>query len=323
MGNHPFNVIVILFWFATMSWLVVAKVLPPLRIGEPPNYATILRESVEHPPVCWSIRMQDRTVGWAASKIVRRKEGVTELQSRVFLGHFPWDEVMPAWLGSILQGVFEDFRKMEFDKRSTLTIDPLGRLIHLESRLSIANLLDVIKVSGEMEGSVLKLSIQSGEIFHRGDFYLPPNALTSDELSPQAHLPGLRVGQTWTVPLYSPFRSPNSPLEILQAVVDREDQILWEGLAVKTHVIVYQNDPGSGSSASGTRGRAWVREDGAVLMQEIVIFKSRLLFTRLSEPRTEAIVQALGEDWNLPLSVPLSPKMFMPWDANTSPILAP
>ena len=38
MGNHPFNVIVVLFWLATMSWLIVAKVLPPMRVGEPPSY---------------------------------------------------------------------------------------------------------------------------------------------------------------------------------------------------------------------------------------------------------------------------------------------
>jgi hypothetical protein len=57
MGNHSFNVIVVLFWFATMSWLVAAKIVPPLRVGEPPDYASILQESTHQPPVCWSIHL--------------------------------------------------------------------------------------------------------------------------------------------------------------------------------------------------------------------------------------------------------------------------
>ena len=76
MGNHPFNIIVILFWLATMTWLVVAKVLPPLRVGEPPTYGSILkdREKSER-PACWSARFNDQSVGWAATKTVRRKDG--------------------------------------------------------------------------------------------------------------------------------------------------------------------------------------------------------------------------------------------------------
>ena len=36
------NIAIVLFWLATMSWLVVTKFLPPLRIGQPPDYHAIL-----------------------------------------------------------------------------------------------------------------------------------------------------------------------------------------------------------------------------------------------------------------------------------------
>jgi hypothetical protein len=309
MGNHPFNVIVILFWLAAMSWLVVAKIVPPLRVGEPPNYASILEQGVDQPPVCWSIRMHDRAIGWAANKVVRRKDGITELYSRVYLGQFPWDDIAPGWLENVLKPMLSNFREMDVDKKSKLVVDPLGRLVGFESRVRVGNLPNAIKVSGQMEGSILKLSLQSGEFSHKGDHYLPPNALTSDELSPQANMPGLSVGQTWTVPLYSPFRSPNSPMEILQATVDRQDQLTWNGKSVKAHVIIYRDDPGSGLTSSEPRGRVWVRDDGVVLRQEVAIFRSHVHFVRLSEDRAEEIWRALGPDWNDALPAPVAKQL--------------
>ena len=95
MGNHPFNVIVVLFWLATMSWLVVAKVLPPLRVGEPPSYRSILDQSQKQLPVCWNIRLQDKSIGWAANRVERRPDGITELVSRVYLQDVPLDRFAP------------------------------------------------------------------------------------------------------------------------------------------------------------------------------------------------------------------------------------
>jgi hypothetical protein len=302
MGNHPFNVIVILFWFATMGWLVVAKILPPMRVGEPPNYASILQQSTEPRTVCWRVRLQDRTIGWAAGKVVRRKDGITSLESRVYLGDFAWEDLIPGWLAGVLRPVFNDLGELDIDKKSRLDIDPLGRLVGFESRVRVAGLVDAIKVQGQIEGSILKLSVQSGEFRDKIDRYLPPNALMTDELSPQALMPGLRVGQTWTVPMYSPFRAPSEPIEILQAVVEREDKITWAGKTVNSRLIVYRPDAGSGLAGNEPRGRVWVRDDGVVLRQEVAVLRSHLQFIRLSDEQAENIALALGEDWsgNLP-----------------------
>ena len=114
---------------------------------------------------------------------------------------------------------------MDLDKKTRLTIDPLGGLVGFESRVRLGKIEDAIKVQGQIEGGILKLPVRTGDSPITCEVNLPPRALMGDELSPQARLPGLRVGQTWTVPLYSPFRPPNSPMEILQAIVERQDTL--------------------------------------------------------------------------------------------------
>ena len=79
-----------------MSWLVVAKILPPMRVGEPPSYLAIVQESEQDEPVCWTIRLRERTIGWAANRIVRRNDGIADLYSRVYLAELPLDELAPA-----------------------------------------------------------------------------------------------------------------------------------------------------------------------------------------------------------------------------------
>jgi hypothetical protein len=298
MGNQPFNVIVILFWLATMSWLVVAKILPPLRVGDPPNYASILEDSRGKPPACWTIRMQGKTIGWAANKIERRNDGTSEIYSRVYLGALPLAEFAPGWLASALKPILADLRSLDVDKRSRFAIDPLGRLVEFESRIRFADLADVIKVQGQINGSTLTMTVTSDELSATMSRSLSPNSLLGDELSPQARMPGLRVGQTWTVPLYSPFRSPNSPLEILQATVEREDRFLWDGGTASTRVIVYRSDAGSGVGGGETRGRTWVRDDGVVLRQEVSVFRTPVQFDRLADGQAEEIWQALANHWN-------------------------
>jgi hypothetical protein len=317
MGSPAFNVVVVLFWCATMSWLVAAKIVPPLRVGEPPNYTSIVVENADQPPVCWRIQLQDRTIGWAASKIERRKDGITDLFSRVYLGELPWDEFAPGWLASVLKPVLSDLGPLDIDKKSHLVIDPLRRPVEFESKVRVANLPDAIRVHGQIEGSTLRLAVQSGEFSHTVERSLPSNALVTDELSPHAMMPGLRVGQTWTVPLYSPFRPFNDPMEMLEAVVEREDKITWRGQPVACRVIIYRSDPGSGLAGKQTRGRVWVRTDGLVLRQEVGILNSHLQFIRLDDEQAKTIWRALGEDWNGVLARPLAKRLLLQLEAES------
>jgi len=302
MGNPAFNVIVVLFWLATMSWLVVAKVLPPLRVGEPPNYASIVHDSVEEEPTCWSIRMNGQTIGWAANGLERR-DGISEFYSRVYLARLPLDELAPGWLAGVLKPVFPNLDLVDVIKQSKLVVDPLGRLSEFESRVHLSGFPDAIRVSGRVEGSTLELTVKSGDVTVPLSRPLTPNSLMNDELSPQARMPNLRVGQSWTVPLYSPFRAAHSPLDILHAAVEREERHRVDGQEMITRLVVYRGDPGAGRGGDAVRGRMWVSGDGVVMRQEVALFKSPIQFERLPDRQARIIREALPSPWSRPLAV--------------------
>lgn len=303
MGSRTFNTVVVVFWLATMSWLLKEKVLPPLQVGEPPNYGSIVRRSELNHPVCWGIRLNGRQLGWAVSCVVPREDGMTELHSRVFFERLPVDELAPGWLGAFVRPVLDRSGKLDMEAKSRLAIDPLGRLVNFESRLRMANLHDAIRVQGHVEGMRLKLSAQSGTFEYKTDRYLPPEALVGDLLSPQVRLPGLRLGQRWTMPVYSPFRPPNNPMEILQASVDRSEVMRWDHNPVQTLVVTYRSDSGSALTlASENRGKLWVKQDGLVLRQEMSLFNSRLEFIRLPGTHEDLGTLGKGDDWSEEMS---------------------
>ena len=97
MGYRWFNAVVVLFWLSTMTWLVVVKVLPPLQIGDPPNYRSVYKiEKGEQPkPVCWDMLWNDRPIGWAENRVERTPAGVTEVRSLVHFERVPVEEVCP------------------------------------------------------------------------------------------------------------------------------------------------------------------------------------------------------------------------------------
>ena len=64
MHSWRFNTAVMLLWLAAMTWLVKEKVLPPLTVGEPPNYSRII-ESHGASPSGWNILVNRHCIGWA------------------------------------------------------------------------------------------------------------------------------------------------------------------------------------------------------------------------------------------------------------------
>ena len=227
----------------------------------------------------------------------RRYDDVVELYSRVYIRDLPLDELAPGWLADVLTPVLRDLGPLDIDKWSRMVVDPLGRLVNFESKVRIAEFEDAIIVRGEVDGTSLKLTLRSGEIPHTIEQYLPPNALIADQLSPQMRMPNLRVGQQWTVPLYSPFLPPNSPIEILQARVESSELFTWHGERVASKLVVYREDPGKGLSGDRIRGRMWVGDGGRVLQQQVMVRQSRLLFVRLGDEQTKRMAVALGDDW--------------------------
>jgi hypothetical protein len=297
MTSRWFNVTVVVFWATTMGWLVKEKILPALIVGDPPSYRTLAEDASAHQaPVGWRIRLNDRPLGWAITRVQQFPEGGHEFRSRVLLSRVPISAMTPNWLSSFVRmvqrgGDLPDVR-LEVDANTTLAIDPFGRPAVLNSLATIGYSTGArprtpevfnIRMDGEVKDNYLHLTVKSGELSYDTTAYLPIDSLLGDALSPQARLPNLRIGQAWTTPIYSPFRSPSSPLEILHAKVERREGITWNGQPTTTLVVEYAADAGGElSSRREPQGRLWVAIDGRVLRQELLLGQSRLVFDRVA-----------------------------------------
>lgn len=297
------NVAVIVFWLITMGWLVQDKILPSLYLGEPPTYRTILAGQPLHDePVVWSVSLNDQPLGHAELRRQTLSDGVTELHSNVHLNRLPLAEITPAWMHSLMRlaSGSRDWADLvlSVEAENRLEIDPLGRPIGVSSTAWLGEsgawpkswMRDgpappgVLKIllEGIVEGQQLKLKVRSGDLVYTTSTYLPPNALLGDAMSPPSRLPNLKVGQSWTMPVYSPLRPPSAPLEVLRATVVRREPISWGDQVVPAFVVDFRSDPGgelTGNQVS--RGMAWVSLDGLVLKQEMTLFSARLTFERL------------------------------------------
>jgi hypothetical protein len=97
-------------------------------------------------------------------------------------------------------------------------------------------------------------------------------------------LPGLRLGQEWTVPMYSPIAPYQAPMEILTATVEGTERISWMGESVDAWMVVYRSQGNSGLGGSDSpHSQLWVRQDGTVLRQDTNLFGATMSFVRLSE----------------------------------------
>jgi hypothetical protein len=309
MYSRWFSVGVVLFWMASMGWLIQQKILPPLVVGDPPTYRSILADHrTLDEPVGWSIRLNEEPLGWATSRAGLLDNGVTQFKSKVRLTRLPISEITPSWLKPILRMLGSENELSALDlavaATGTLDIDPLGRPIGFNStatfgdqpdsgrigvkrdvtqRVAAGTLRFQVVMQGTVEGNQLKLKVRSGDFVYNTSTFLAADALMTDALSPQARLPHLKVGQSWTVPVYSPLRPPTSPMEVLHATVERQEPIEWRSRVLPAMLVVFRGDPGAElTSGQAARARAWVGPDGMVLKQELVLLQARLTFERLA-----------------------------------------
>lgn len=287
MYSRWFNAAVVLLWLTTMTWLVTEKVLPPLVLGEPPSSQTVLEAQRNEPPVGWTMRVDGEPMGWAVNRTERLDQGTTQINSLVQFDRISLAQLAPGWLGTLVDSTGEFGLQAE----STLIFDPLGRLSTFNSQVRIMPLHEVIFLQGVMQGNILKLEVRFGTVTYEKETYLRSDGLLADALSPQTQLPGLRIGQRWTVPVYSPLRASEQPLEILQATVEDLVPVVWQNRSEETWLVVYRGDPGTSSVSQSARGRLWVRRDGTVIRQEVQFLNALIQFERLPDDEAAALAE--------------------------------
>ena len=277
MGNRIFVGVVVMLWAGTMSWLMVARILPPFFHGEPPTQGVLVRDK----PICWEIQYGDKVVGHAVSMAVPGALGTTEIHSRLLLTDIEVKELAPQWMNSLVRVLGE----VSLDIRSAFVLDSLKNLSSFTTKVRINDLPLVLRVTGKVDGAELKLNIQSGDVTHEISYPVPSSAMLTSELVPDAKLLQIYVGRKWQQELYSPFRPPSNSLEIMQAEVVEERVIEHRGERVRARKIVYSSLSAAGVAADNNRRAVvWVGDDGTVLRQDIILMDARLRFERCMEP---------------------------------------
>ncbi len=328
MYSHRTNLAVVLLWLATMSWLVSQKILPGLLRGEPPSYRSILEAGRHDPAIGWDLAIRDRSadrarpkgeerrVGWALSTTEQLATDVTAIRSRVHFDQVPLDELTPGLLGGVRQLLGQSVDWGPMDVESTVVIDPLGRLLSFDCIVEVDPLLRKIKVQGTVEGANLKLSVRSGDFHHETSVPLPSDALLGSAFSPWTHLPGLRRGQSWTVPVYNPLR-PRQPVDMYQATVEYVEPLYWNGQTEEVWVVVYRGNPGSGPGREQQpRARLWVQRDGTVLKQEVAVLDATMIFQRWPDGKAAGLAERIAES---SVGSPVGPGGVSPQTGDTAP----
>jgi hypothetical protein len=311
MHSRWYSSAIVMLWLSTMSWLVWQKVLPPMLVGEPPKQQEVLAARSHELPVGWDISFNGRNLGWAMSTVQRRLDGGLVLRGLAHFNELPVNEITPGWIQTLFKLAEHSAARIRLDARSSVVLDCEGRPTGFRSVVELPPLGDTIELDGQIEGTRMNLVARSGEFSFTTQTHLPVGALVGDTLAPQTQLPGLHLGQTWTVPVLSPLRPPNSPVEILRATVERMVVYSWEGVTYDTWLVVYRAESGL-SLLGGARpqGRAWVRQDGMVLRQEVNLMDCTLTFTRMSAERALRrlnvfpLPDAERIDWPAPSSTP-------------------
>jgi hypothetical protein len=299
MGSRAFQIAIVLFWMTSMTWLVIAKLLPPLLVGEPPTYRSTMPPAEE--VIAWQIYWNDdlKPLGWAATKAIEAEGGMNEIRNRVVLEDLPLGELLPEWLGRILR---QRLGRLNLDAQTRVDIDPLGQLDGFTSTLRLSGLPHAVRMTGQVTDGHLDTKVQVGELRTSNEFRLEQGALVNGDFSPMAVLKGLRVGQTWTQRTFSPLRPPNGPMETLQAIVVGQDWIEWDRRNVSTLLVEFRADSGTGFTSNGPpRGRMWVLKDGRIIQQEVTMLNSKMRFVRLTAAETTPYIDKLDEDWFVPL----------------------
>lgn len=289
MGNRIFVAVVFLLWASTMSWLMVARILPPFFQGEPPKHGRLTHDE----PICWEIEYAGRPIGHAVRQAVPGAIGTTEIYSRVNLECIQLKELAPQWMGSLVSGLGE----ISLDSRSRMALDSLGHLSSFETRVRINDLPLVMKVQGKVDGAELVLNIHSGEISRQFRYPVPSDDFITSELMPEPKLLQVYVGRKWQQEMFSPFQASTNALELMEAEVVEEGPIEHRGERVTARRIVYRSTSDAGVSADNRiRAMLWVGEDGTVLRHDVYLMNAtKLRFERCQEPEMLKLAHDLLE----------------------------
>lgn len=314
MGTRTFNLLVVVFWLAATSWLVVEKIVPHMQRGKPPQYLIPdRRQKPREEIVYWTIELvasqQDQAnaagrLGWAASRIVPRIGGRTEMQSRVQLWRLPLAAMGGPMMRTML-GLARIDERVEMGINSSIQLDERLQLSRFESSVIIGDGPAWCTITGANNDGQLEVSarLNRGEPQQVASYWLGDQSVVSDGNAPRGYMLELTKGQSWKTQQLSPLKAGGGgdvSSEDLEATVMRQEDILWDGHSERCWLVEFHRDSGAGSKWAETPLRQmWVRpSDGMVLREDIQILGRKLKFERVPLDKATRLAAALEKNWS-------------------------
>lgn len=274
MPSRLVCVALLVYWLVAALGLVSRDVLPELTVGSPPDLRTIAAAGEAAPPARWSIQLLNgpedpetrQSVGDAVTESRRAADGWVEMTSKVTFDS-----------GRLLAGFARgaSFPRGGDDRlafNSTYHIDPSGNLrsFHAEVRM-VNHSGELWRIDGKLKNGAMEV-VSAGPlpVLNRTmSFSYHPRGVVQSQFGPLDRLPGLAVGQRWDEQVASPL---TGRMETVRAEVKRRILIHWDRSPVKTLEVVHQS--------KGVTARTFVRPDGLVLRQELILPVIRLVLER-------------------------------------------
>ena len=291
MTNRLYTFSIVAFWLVSMGWLIGTKVLPALRQGTPPDYRDEFVRSPQAPPppVAWELFWNAKPIGTSVSQAYTEGGEPAEFRSLVQFRQVEISEVLREFLGglsSFAAPLFGNERsRVDATIATKLRLDWEGELDGFDTTVRAGDSTDLILLRGKRtEEDRLQLTVISGEttIDVPQEFNLPPKSRYAEAFSPRSQMQNLTVGQRWTTPVVNPLAS-NNAVRLVESLVESRETITWHDVPTETFLVVYRYDSGSGASARAPVGKAWVRDDGIILRQELPIGKAKVRFERTTD----------------------------------------
>jgi hypothetical protein len=282
-------VALLLYWLVSAVGLARRDLLPELTVGSPPDLRTISSAGEHDGPARWSIQVVDnpahpsdrRSVGQAVTESRRGRDGWVAMSSRVTFDS--------GWLLASLfhRNTFGQGEAEPIEFTSDYHVDPSGNLRAFNAQVRTPGRGGTLwRIDGHMKkGGMQVVSEGPLPIMNRTvTLDYQPRGVVQSQFGPLDRLPGLQVGQRWDEQVASPFTSQVEPV---RAEVKRRQVIYWDKGPVETLEVVHQS--------KAVSARTWVRPDGLVLRQEVVLPVMRLVLERMPDRAAALEPEVRGE----------------------------
>ena len=244
---------IILFWLASMTWLVGHDVWPGLTAGAPPN--AVLDANGDRPTdsQVGLYNKYDQRIGTAWTLY----SGLRDARKREDVVHLRYFATLGRCLAEIDSVFTQEGQLDEFDLSVWADEIPFEPIIDRGTGHDQGQ----IHVRGERFASVYGFTVRAGPVWETFKIPGSQTGLIGDVFRPFAALPGLTVGQSWRMQVVNPIAAVTGIgdrfVTLLVRVTGRETITTTDGRRVNCLVVEAPNT------------KAWVDDHGVVLEQQV------------------------------------------------------